>query len=566
MLKSMKLSTHLLFFFLFLEILALIMGGISLGSNHRLNNRISTLDQADIPLITAVSEMSREQLNQTLRMNEIFLYGEMDEREKFEVANNGFINAGKRLTNILVEARHITQKGLEGSNSESKKKILDKVKTIIGEFQKIHGGYEHLAGNIIRNQYKYRFLTRAGIITGNDEQTLDDAEANYTKQLGKNISDMDDETKRLENKLKEAFYATKEMVRGLASQASMEKNIAWSGFFVAMTIFTIGGFVLAIIIGKIHLKRHNDTLNAQRKLISPFKAKADLMEKSLGKLDDLLSQIAVHNNKQADVVKTAQVALTSLGTLTNNNATLSTQTALLSQESDLKAKQSDQSVLAFKEQSSRSMGLAARIHKGLHDLVQLSMQVNLLATSASAEASRKEASRGFIIFTNEIKELAQHSVKSIEIISELVERDIKEIKAGYEQVELARKTLSEVMGASIRLSNGANRIEEASQKQSGLTVEIKREATQVQRNVIRNSQLLRDSNEMCGTLRSQSESLFVTLDKLVLWFDNRRANERRTQSVDNTEEEVTENRQPLSATKQIPPPKTDSPSEKDERS
>ena len=536
MLEKMKLSTHLLILFLLLEGIALILGVLSLGTIQRLNGRINNLDAEDIPLILAISEVAKEQLNQTLRINEIFLYGEVDNRERFEFANNGFINAGKRLTNVLIEARHITQKGLENPTSTLEKQQLDATKTVLGEYQKIHGSFEHLSGIIIRNQYKYRFLTRAGIITGNKNQTLAEAEANYVKKLGKNISDLDDETKRIENKLKEAFHITKKMVQDLALQSAKERNVAFTIFFLAITIFTVGGFFLTLNVGKIHQRRVTKEKDHQQTLISPFKEKAELLEQITRQLKILIRKAANNNDKQIDWSKASDMALATLITLVSDNARISTETMLLSQESQQKTKYSDESMQAFKELSTRSMALANRIQKGLSHLVQTVMQVKLLATSASAEAMRKNSSQGFIVFTDEIKELAQNSAKAIEVISDLVERDIKEIESRHDKVTSARQMLAEIVESTTRLASDANQIEITSHKQSGLIHKLQEESALIHHSVSNNAQLLHDGGEMCQTLRSYTTLFLTTLDQLVASFDDLHRDEQKV-----VEDEVVKN-------------------------
>lgn len=527
MLEKMRLSVHLLVLFLFLEGVALIMGGLFLATTYRLNDRILGLSRGDIPLILTVSEIAKEQLNQTLRINEIFLYGQTGDRENFELANNGFVNAGKRLTNLLVEALHITSKGQENALSSVVKQQFKVAKTVLGEYQKIHGSFEHLSGTIIRGQYEYRFLIRAGIITGNEESTLEEAEAAYIKKLSESISDLDDETKRMENKLREAFHVTKSMVQDLVTLATKERNTALAVFSVAMIIFTAGGLFLTVSIGKTHQKRASQKKNDQRKLTSPFREKADLLGQSAKQIIALVAKIAENNDKEKDGFQPSETALATLTTLASDNVRISTETMLRAHESQQKTQSSDDAIQAFKESSTRSVALANRIQKGLNNLVQAVMQVNLLATGASVEATRNEASQGFVVITNEIKELAQTSIKAIETISELVERDVREITSVHDRVSGVREVLGEMVEIATHLTSDAQRIESASHKQFDLVDTLQKELALIHHGVTNNTQLLHDGYEACQTLRAHASTFIIALDQLVLSFDGRRANERR---------------------------------------
>ena len=544
MLHTKKLSAHLMILFLIMTGIALIMGGLSLGTVQRLHGRITDLYVEDIPLILAISEIAKEQLDQTLRINEIFLYGEIDDREKFEASNNGFVNAGKRLTNVLIEALHITQKGLENPASTTEKHHLSATKTVLGEYQKIHGSFEHLSGIIIRNQYKYRFLTRASIITGNEELALAEAESEHVKQLSKSISDLDDETKRIENKLKEAFHITKKMVQDLAPQATREKNFALIVFFLAMTILAVSGFFLTLSIGRVYQKKADKDQNNRRRLAASLKEKAAILKPSTEQLKELIDKVALNNNEEEDRVKSAEITLSTLTTLASDNAKTSSEAVLLSQENQQKTKDSDTSMQTFKESSTRSIALAHRIQKGLNGLVQAVMQVNLLATSACVEATRKDVSQGFVVFTNEIKDLAQSAVKTIETIAELVERDVREIKGGHDQVTSTRQTFTEMVEITTQLSKRAHQIEVTSKEQSALIQKLQEELVSTHHAVSHNSQLLHDGHKVCQTLHSHAILYLTALDPLADTFGDRRSQKEKEAPDTQAPEEETAKTEP----------------------
>ncbi|MEO5331843.1 MAG: hypothetical protein H7839_07445 [Magnetococcus sp. YQC-5] len=527
MLKNTKLSTHLLIVLCFVELVSLIMGTLMLRVTSRIEHRLIELDTQDLPLVLAVSEAARQQMDQTLRMNEVLLYAEMDDRQNFEIANEGYIHAGKRLTNVLIEARHISQKGLEAPESDAVRNQLERIKSVLGDLEKIHGSFEHLGGSIIRGQFKYRFLTKAGIITGNATQTLEEAEKEYLQILGKSISDLDDETKRLEGKLKEAFYVTKDLIQNLGVHARSEHKLAWTIFILSMVIFTIGGLVLLLAVYKIHEDKSQEIRNAIRKLAQPFREKADSLLKTSIRLDQALTHLSQNSSQLTETSRHFVTTLTTLESLADQTAQSTVETKTLVNTNEHKVGDAKRSIQIFGEVSIRSRTWGEKLKKAASHLGQVMIQMNLMATSASAEASRLEATRSFIVFTNEIKELAQKALHSVEGIGEQAETSVMDLQTGHELVEKTSKTFQELADALSRLKTGAESVRETAKQQSALVGAVQADTVLFREVFSAYTQLLEDSAGACRMLRAQTESISEVLQEMVVLMDERREPKER---------------------------------------
>ncbi|MBF0178507.1 MAG: methyl-accepting chemotaxis protein [Magnetococcales bacterium] len=529
MFKNMKLATHLMLLLLVVEAGALAGGGNALRVVQHLENRIASLDGRDFPLNLAVADAARQQMDQVLRFSEVLLYAQVDDRQNFEIANDGFIHAGKRLANVLIEARHITQKALDTPGSDEERNHLERIKGVMGDLEKIHGGYEHLAGTIIRGQFKYRFLTKAGLITGTATQSQGEAEREYREELNKTISSLDDETKRLENKLKEAYHLTKELLRNLSEQAGQERKMAWILFLLCSGVALVAGVALLLAVNRIHGLRFRDLQNAIRQRALPFGEKAESLRKTAQRLDHSLSHQAESSRQLAETMQHALSGLANLEGLaaTAVRATVEIQAVMEGNAHGLT--DADRALREFGEAARRSMEEGEHINKSVAQLGGHVMRLNLLATSASVEATRAEGKRGFAIFTDEIKEISQKTQGWIDEIGERSAGLLKDLAASRSAMERAGGTLREIAAAATRLQGVAGEKLQASRQLGGLVESVHSDTSGLHELFAAYSRLLLDNAGACRQFREQTEAIEALLQEIgALMEDRRTQTERRS--------------------------------------
>ncbi len=520
-LDKLKLSSHLLILFFFMAIIALIMGNLTLQVMHRLENRILDIENTDSPLILAVSEASRLQMNQAMRMNEILLYANVDDRQNFEVANDGFIRAGKQMVDVLVATRHIVQKNLEMPSSNTVKNQLEKIKAALNDMEKIHASYEHLGGSIIRSQFKFRFLTKAGIITGNAIQAPEQSEKEYLQTLSKNTSELDDETKRLEAKIKEAFYLTKDMIRNLPEQAASVHHMALVLYIACMAFLTIGGLFLVLFIYKINNARTKELSDTLESLSLPFQEHVASLLKNIQHLDATLSRLFTANSQWQETADSSEISLTRLETLSHGTIRSNMETLALVQENARRLSDSDRLIAVFAEVSTKSMALGEQIQKGAQHLSQFAMQMHLLATSASAEASRTETSRGFVVFTEELKHMAQKVIHSAEEIAEAAQMTVRDLRSGHEGVDGARKLFQDIANVEERLKTETNSVIATSQQHSEMVRSVHKNTVSLREGFTVYSKLIAESEDACRMFRDQTDAIAELLQEMLATLDER---------------------------------------------
>ncbi|MBF0161173.1 MAG: methyl-accepting chemotaxis protein [Magnetococcales bacterium] len=523
----MKLSRQLMLLFLFLGIQTLGLGLFGLHMHHRLESRLAKLDREDIPLALAVSEASRQQLDQVLHINEALLFGELEERGKFETANEGFVSAGRRLNNVLVEARYLAQKGVESARLDEERLPLEQVKTIISDFQKTHADFEHLAGNIIRSIYKYRFLTKANLITGNGNQSLAEAEQEHLKNLGSNISSLDDETKRLETKLKQAFDATKALSRNLGTEAYREHYMLWVAFVVLMTLFILGGLFLLLPIHSLHLGRLRQHGEALENLAKPFRKKADFLLHSVQQIGSTFVHLISNDDNRQESMRAMASALSLLDGSAADSLRLAENTGTLARETHSTVDMAAALLAHFQEMTQRTVALCEQMQRSVQILGSATLQVNLLATSASAEASRKESSRGFSIFTDEIKGLSQTIIQTIEGVLGSLEDARKEMKNSQEDINRANAHFVGIQEGARQVTEWTTTVKNTAQRQTELVNHLQGELAALRDMATANYHMIQQSSIANHTLAEQTEAIGALIQSILVLVEERRDEHHR---------------------------------------
>ena len=140
------------------------------------------------------------------------------------------------------------------------------------------------------------------------------------------------------------------------------------------------------------------------------------------------------NQKHGQVVAKASTEMLSLSTQTSNSVSAGgVEVSALKAEIDTVNENILETVTLMTELN----GQAQQIVTILNTINGITRQTNLLALNASIEAARAgESGRGFSVVAEEIRELAENSQKSTEIISDIINNVIHKIEQASDKVEV----------------------------------------------------------------------------------------------------------------------------------
>jgi len=161
---------------------------------------------------------------------------------------------------------------------------------------------------------------------------------------------------------------------------------------------------------------------------------------------------------------------------------------------------------------------SARIADIIGVIDGIAFQTNILALNAAVEAARAgDHGRGFAVVAGEVRTLAQRSATAAKEIRNLISASVEEAHNGANEVNLAGKTMQEVVKAITQVTRIMAEINDSSTLQSASIEEISRAVQQMDEVTQQNSALVEESASVAETLENQAEKLTqaVAVFKLV---------------------------------------------------
>ncbi len=139
---------------------------------------------------------------------------------------------------------------------------------------------------------------------------------------------------------------------------------------------------------------------------------------------------------------------------------------------------------------------------------EVARQTNLLALNAAVEAARAgEAGRGFAVVASEVRSLAQRSSQAAKDIKELITNSAVQVKEGVDLVNVAGKTLTEVVASIQKVTDVVSAIANASAEQSTGIDLINKALTQMDEVTQQNSALVEENAATAKTLELQAAQM-----------------------------------------------------------
>lgn len=468
MFKKLRLTFHVFILYGFLSIILLLLCGYCLFVIRGYTLTIAAVDREQLPLARTVAEISRHQLDQTLRFNEILLFSRINDREKFEISNEKYVQAGKRMGDEILEGRNIAQRGIDRANSESRLKELDTIKTLLKGIEKAHGDYEHLGALLIRGIYQYDFLLKNEYLTSGDHIAGEEEASKHISFTKTTLSAMEDETRRLESGIKESMERVKQLSKTLMVDANQQRDRSFNGVLPLLFFALSGGLLLVLTISKIHINRDKcknkiarEALAVLADVLTQFQAIYQILDPSSQQLEKNLSL-------QRDSFDSTVAHLQEMAHLSESNLQLPTQFQSLMTEKEDALGKTNLLVKQLNKDAGRLSESGTEIGRVVQNLKEMIAQINMLATNASAEAFRLEATRSFAVFTEETRDLARSTVSLSETISKQMDDAIKGGSEDRLHASQTSQSFSEVVKLAKKEVDLFGKTTVAIQKQSAL--------------------------------------------------------------------------------------------------
>ena len=261
----------------------------------------------------------------------------------------------------------------------------------------------------------------------------------------------------------------------------------------------------------------NQTLDL---IVEPIKAVRQAVEA----IDTAASEIASGNNQlsrrtedQAASLEETAASMEQFASIVKHNAENAQEANQLALTASNVAENGGQVV----REAIASMNAMNESARQIEDIIAvidgIAFQTNILALNAAVEAARAgEQGRGFAVVANEVGALAQRSSIAAKEINSLISTSVNNTYDAVKQVDLAGKTMEEVVSSVKKVSEIMRDISEASFEQSKGIEQVNQAITHIDEATQQNAALVEEAAAAAESLLDQAHQLSQSVQRFKL--------------------------------------------------
>lgn len=392
MFNKIKLSTRIIGIVSFLLVMLCTISLFSLRQIHHLELEIDEIAEDNVPLMRVVSTLTKYQLEQATHFGALVQFAYLKEKEKFEEEVRGFREAGRRVSDVVKQGRKIAGEGVKHADDDAQRKEFATIETMLGIIEKEHGDYEHHTEEMFQKMA---------------QMMGDSKEAVNRQEMVAAVVRMVEETRHLEERFDEVVEHLDAITKALTEEAHAVQKLAYR-VLIPLSIFSLGGGLLIAILIVSNIVR---TLRKTMDQLSGGSMEISSASHQVATASQYLADQAA---SQAAALEEASASLSHIAGLARDNSSIIERShELIAQSHD--TIQSTKNMLGRSQQTSQRLhaDLGEQLPRQLGSLNEALLQLNLLATNASVEASRSQATQGFSILTQEMKRFAEQCLEGI---------------------------------------------------------------------------------------------------------------------------------------------------------
>ncbi len=447
MFKRVKLSTRIIGLVSFLLVMLSVISLFSLRQIHILEGEVEEIAKDDIPLMRVVSQLTQVKLDQATVFSELLQFGFLKQKEKFEEENRHFREAGQKTGDVIREGRKLTKQGMEHSHHPLQRKEFETIGTLLGVVEREHGDYMHHTQELIQKIAQQSF----------EGKTIP------TEEMMAAILLMEKETKQMEDEFDKLAEHMDTIAKSLTKEAKEAQQLAYEVLIPLSILAIAGGLLLSLLI--------------VRNIMKTLRNAMDTMTTGSAEVSSASNQIAAASQNLADQASSQAAALEEASASLSQIVNLAKKNSEIIAHSHKLFAQTDETIQAAKVMLSRAQQISDRLQAGLGEhlpkqleiMNESMLQINMLSTNASVEATRNEATRGYAILTQEMKRFAEQSLESVRSLQAHARVAGKELIMDQQGRSSTLKEFNNISDISTRLKDNLDELN-SSASEHALTV------------------------------------------------------------------------------------------------
>jgi len=444
--------------------LLIILSYISISSMNKIGSEIEAIAEQDIPMTTAITAITTNQLEQAINFERALRYGEEMQTNassvaKFKGSVKHFTELSHQVDEEIIKTEKDVKKAITNAHTAADKKEFQHVLSVLKNIEVEHKNYEHHAEKVF-----------SLLLKGQMHEAHDLAES------------VEAEEEKLDNELKALLHEIEKFTQNATLKAHADEKSAITLLISVLVVALVSGSLLSFFIitgiikplksmftavedlrtgdgdltyrlpnfGKNEIGDTAHSLNGFlehiQKILVDISGSVESVASASEEVNATAQSLSQASTEQAANVEETSASMTEMSSTVDQNTENATTTNRIASDAAEKAQQGGDAV-------TKTVTAMADIAAKVSLIEDIAYKTNLLALNAAIEAARAgEHGKGFAVVADEVRKLAERSQVSAQEIGELASNSVS-------IAETAGKLISDVVP---NIQNTASLVEEIS--------------------------------------------------------------------------------------------------------
>jgi len=460
--KNVKLKTCIYGLVIFLLISMTIVCLTSLKIISDLGHSIKKIGEEEMPLVRVIAQCTEQLLNQSLNFNSLLQYAKIHKKEKFIHSRDGFIESGKRFVDLVNEGKSISQAGVKIAASKHEKENFAEIRETLKLLEQGHSEFEHHSEVLIQVLYIDAFgKNLESDHTSTSHKGIFEIEnpSKNKEQMIKAIERLEKETMNMENELNKGLEIADDLTRKLLDHAHQEHVVGMRILIPMIILSIVGGLLLSGLIVK-------TTVNTIQNSTRNMKEIAETVSAASEQMAAAANELANSTVSQAERLSQISDDISNINNSIQENSHAATNTRNLIQNIDKVVLLADKAMKDLNTAIRDTMKSEEKSINLFNKLSDYNLQINMLATSATAEANRSEISSSLGVFTQKIDKTT-HEAHAINLeISNLINTSLEKVRKNAVAATNMRTVLKKIVSQTTKANQIITNVTKSSQIQA----------------------------------------------------------------------------------------------------